>query len=143
MENTNLQTAGNAPQKFHIGAYIKLRAEQLHITPVQLNKRMGFSYRNIYRVFKRPIMSVKMLLRFSEVLGENLLDKYHPNVPLKPHPYEAEIISLRNENAQLKSRVNREQQLEEKIKLLEARLEELREVVRGKRGNCNYFCHYL
>jgi len=132
MENTNLQTTNYEPRRIHVGWYIKKRAEQLHITPVELNKRMGFLEGNIYRIFKRPIMSVNMLMKFSEVLGENILDQFRPNVPRHPHPYEMEIVRLRDENAQLKSRISREQQLEEKIKLLEARLEELREVVKGK-----------
>jgi len=117
---------------FHMGTYVKTRAEQLHIAPVELGKRLGITYGNVYRIFNQKQMSLKMMLKASEVLGENLLEKYHPNVPMKPHPLETEIVKLREENTQLKQQLTALQTAAEENKLLKAQLEVLREVVKSR-----------
>jgi cell shape-determining protein MreC len=53
-------------------------------------------------------------------------------VPIKPHPLEAEIINLREENIQLKQQLTTLQTATEENKLLKAQLEVLREVVKSR-----------
>jgi cell shape-determining protein MreC len=53
-------------------------------------------------------------------------------VPQKPNPYELENTQLKEENALLKNDLAMLKNASEENKLLKARLDELREVVRGK-----------
>lgn len=132
MENTTSGPNSSGFKRFQIGPYIKEVAISKHITPRELANRTGIDKHNIYRIFKAKQMAVKNLLKFSEALEENLLEKYYPDVPGKEHPLQAEVIHLRSENANLKKQLAVLQNASEENKILKAQLEVLREVVRAK-----------
>src|SRR5688572_24293675 len=85
-----------------IGPVIKQICIEKHITPVELARRLGLQHRNIYRLFKSRQMAMPMLFKMSEALGENLLLRYHPNVPVPADTKEADIQRLQKENEELK-----------------------------------------
>lgn len=115
-----------------IGGVIKKISEEKHITPVELEKRMGIIHRNIYRIFKSKTMSMKMLFTASEALEENLLLHFHPNVKPLPNPLQAELDQLKAENENLKAQLNELKPLADENKVLKGQLDILREVMKGK-----------
>ncbi len=124
--------ASYAYKPFSIGAFIKNKLEEKRITPVQFAQMLGVTRSNVYRLFERKWMSVQQLLRISEILGENLLLQYHPNVKPQPHPLQAENAQLKTENELLKQQAVQNQNLEEENKILKAKLEVLEKVMMAK-----------
>jgi hypothetical protein len=116
----------------HIGMLIKKISLEKHITPVELEKRMGIKHRNIYRIFNCRTMAMPMLLKASEALGENLLLYFHPNVPLLPNTLQEENKRLQKENEELKQQLSELTPLVDEVKTLRAQLDILREVMKGK-----------
>ncbi|MES2621364.1 MAG: hypothetical protein V4615_10995 [Bacteroidota bacterium] len=121
-----------AYKPFAIGAVIKTVTKEKNITPVELERRMGFTHRNIYRLFKSRSQNMAMLLKASEALGENLLLHYHPNVPPLPNPLQAENKRLQKELEGLKQRLNELTPLVDEVKVLKGQLDILRDVMKGR-----------
>lgn len=135
---SNLSTTWQRPtpsfayKPFSIGTEIKRIAQEKNISPIELEKRIGLTHRNIYRIFKAKHMAIPMMFRMSEALGVNLLLEYHPNVPPVADPLKEENARLTKENTELKRQISELKQLVDENIALKAKLEVLLEVMKGK-----------
>jgi len=121
-----------ASKPFSIGAVIKRISEEKHITPIELEKRMGLIHQNIYRLFKAKTLSMKQFFAVSEALEENLLLLFHPNVKPLPNPLQAELDQLKAENEILKAQLNEAKRILLDNTVLKGQLDVLKEVMKGK-----------
>ena len=115
-----------------IGVVIKRIAEEKGIASAELERRIGFDHRNVYRLFKAKTLSIKMMFTVSEALEENLLLMFQPNVKPLPNPLLAELDKLKAENEQLKAQLKDLAPLTDENKVLKGQLEVLKEVMKGK-----------
>ncbi len=121
-----------ASKPYKIGSVIKQVSEEKHISPMELERRLGLTHRNIYRIFKSKQMAVPMLMRMSEALGVNLFLEYCPNVPPVAEPLQIENERLKQENEQLKKQLRELSPLVDENKVLKGQLDILREVLKAK-----------
>ncbi len=117
---------------FSIGFEIKKIAVEKRIANDDLSRALSITNRNINRLFKAKIMSMKKLLKVSEVLQENLLLRYHPNVPPVANPLQEENNALKTENEELKEHLKQTRQTAEENIRLKAQLEILERLAMKK-----------
>jgi len=115
-----------------IGPVIKRIAEEKNILPSELERRLGMSDRNIYRLFRAKTLSMKQFFAVSEALEENLLLHFHPNVKPLPNPLEAVLDELKAENETLKAQLKELSPLASENIVLKGQLDVLKEVMKGK-----------
>ncbi len=115
-----------------IGPVIKRMAEEKNILPSELERRLGMSDRNIYRLFRAKTLSMKQFFAVSEALEENLLLHFDPNVKPLPNPLQAELDELKAENETLKAQLKELSPLASENIVLKGQLDVLKEVMKGK-----------
>ncbi len=116
-----------------IGAVIKSIVTEKRISNRDLAPALNTSMGNINRLYKARTMTLRKLLKVSELLQENLLLRYHPNVPPVENPLKAENEALKKEVAELKEQLKRKEELERENTVLNAKVEVLEKVLSAKR----------
>ena len=65
-------------QKIHIGKLIQAFVKENHINSAQLARNIGKTRQNIYDLYKRDDVEVKLLLAISEALNHNFFEDIYP-----------------------------------------------------------------
>ncbi len=119
-----------ARQPEHVGKLLKQKAEAKGWKPKMVAQKLGKEVNSIHRIYRQPDMAKEGLVEWSELLQENLLLLYSPNVPPQPDP----CVQLLNQIAALKEELNeKEDKLAAKqafILKLEGKVEELEDIMR-------------
>jgi len=66
-------------KKIHIGKLIQTFVRENHINSAELARRIGKTRQNVYDLYKRDDIEVKLLLAISEALNHNFLEDIHPH----------------------------------------------------------------
>ena len=65
-------------EKIHLGKLIQTFVRENHINSTELARKIGKTRQNVYDLYKRDDMEVKLFLTISEVLNHNFLDDIYP-----------------------------------------------------------------
>jgi DNA-binding XRE family transcriptional regulator len=65
-------------RKIHIGKLIQTFVKENHINSAELARNIGKTRQNIYDLYKRDDVEVKLLLAISEVLNHNFFEDIYP-----------------------------------------------------------------
>jgi len=65
-------------KKIHIGKLIQSFVKENNINSADLARKIGRTRQNIYDLYKRDDIEVKLLLTISEVLNHNFLEDIYP-----------------------------------------------------------------
>ena len=65
-------------KKIHIGKLIQTFVKENHINSAQLARSIGKTRQNIYDLYKRDDVEVKLLLSISEALRHNFFEDIYP-----------------------------------------------------------------
>jgi hypothetical protein len=90
----------------HIGSVIQNYCISNHIRPVDLSRGLQINSVSLYKIFKRPEISTRMLLKVSGVLKHDFFRYYQEslgyNIYQQNETLNAEIQQLKKENDNLK-----------------------------------------
>ncbi len=117
-----------------IGAVIETIMTAKNISKETIATLMGVTVRCVEKWLDSRFLPIQRMLKLSEVLGENLLLHYHPNVKPLPNPLQQELdkqISYVKNFDGMEERLNRT--LTENIKL-RAERDLLKEMLLEKNG---------
>jgi plasmid maintenance system antidote protein VapI len=63
----------------HIGEIIKETVHQKKMDVTEFAKKINYTRRNVYKIFNKPSIETEVLVKISEVLGENLFIHFLTN----------------------------------------------------------------
>ena len=112
-----------------IGAVIKSKAEEKKLKPKDVAAYLGIKTRQVYRIYKMKYVDMPMLFKCSEMLQENLLLEYHPNVKPLPNPLQEVVDRLSSYNKDDESYKGKCEALQKKVIVLEGKNEMLQDLV--------------
>jgi hypothetical protein len=65
-------------KKIHIGKLVQTFVKENHINSAELARNVGKTKQNIYDLYKRDDVEVKLLLSISEALNHNFFEDIYP-----------------------------------------------------------------
>jgi len=65
-------------KKIHIGKLIQTFVKENHINSAELARRIGKTRQNVYDLYKRDDIEVKLFLTISDVLNHNFFEDIYP-----------------------------------------------------------------
>ena len=66
-------------KKVHLGKLIQTFVKENNINSAELARRIGKTRQNIYDLYKRDDMEVKLFLTISDALQHNFIDELYPS----------------------------------------------------------------
>ena len=66
-------------KKIHIGKLIQTFVKENHINSAELARKIGKTRQNMYDLYKRDDIEVKLFLTISEVLNHNFFEDIYPS----------------------------------------------------------------
>ncbi|HKC68997.1 MAG TPA: helix-turn-helix transcriptional regulator [Bacteroidia bacterium] len=63
----------------HIGEIIKEAVKEKKMDVTEFAKKINYTRRNVYKIFNKPSIETDVLVKISEVLGENLFIRFLTN----------------------------------------------------------------
>ena len=134
-QNNGKQTGENFGYKpFKIGPLLEQKAEQKNLNSKQIAALLPCDYRNVYKIFQQTMLSLPKLLRWSEILDENLLLLYSPNVKPLPNPLQAELDKQKAYVKDLEARLANYEKLLMENKSLKDQVKVLLEAIAKLKG---------
>jgi len=65
-------------KKIHLGKLIQTFVKENHINSAELARKIGKTRQNLYDLYKRDDIEVKLFLTISDVLNHDFLEDIHP-----------------------------------------------------------------
>ena len=65
-------------KKIHLGKLIQAFVKENHINSAELARKIGKTRQNLYDLYKREDIEVKLFLTISEVLNHDFIEDIHP-----------------------------------------------------------------
>ena len=65
-------------KKIHLGKLIQAFVKENHINSAELARKIGKTRQNLYDLYKRDDIEVKLFLTISEVLNHDFIEDIHP-----------------------------------------------------------------
>lgn len=109
---------------------IKNKAEEKKLKPKDVAGYLGIKPRQVYRIYKMKHVDMPMLFQCSEMLHENLLLEYRPNVKPLPNPLQEENDRLRSYVKDDETYKGKYEALQKKVIVLEGQIELLERMVK-------------